>query len=165
MYLFKKASDLQHYLQSARKAGQQIGFAPTMGALHIGHVSLIKRANKDGLLSVCSIFVNPTQFNDPKDLERYPRTIEHDIELLEESGCNVLFMPDVSEVYPNGQKNMQAFNFGKLDKVLEGVFRPGHFDGMAQVVKRLLDIVQPNKLYMGQKDFQQLSIVVIHWNQ
>jgi pantoate--beta-alanine ligase len=159
MYLFKKVSDLQHFLNETRKSGRQIGFAPTMGALHKGHVSLVERAKRENLLCVASIFINPTQFNDPKDLERYPRTIEKDIELLVEAGCDALFLPDVSEIYPAGYKNTLSLDFGKLDKILEGEFRPGHFDGMAQVVSRLLDIVQPDKLYMGQKDFQQFTVV------
>jgi pantoate--beta-alanine ligase len=167
MRLFKKVNDLQKYLNSLRLKGLQIGFAPTMGALHNGHIALINQTKTECDVAVASIFVNPTQFNDPKDLAKYPRTPEKDIELLAENGCNILFMPDVEEIYPtqqdpsvsNSKKAKHAFNFGKLDKVLEGEFRPGHFDGMAQVVHRLLDIVQPDRLYMGQKDFQQLSIV------
>jgi pantoate--beta-alanine ligase len=159
MLIFKKVTDLQHYLTKVRQKGQTIGFAPTMGALHRGHASLVERANKGSNISVVSIFVNPTQFNDPKDLVKYPRTPERDIELLIDSGCDILFMPDIEEIYPNGTTPSVKFNFGKLDKVLEGVFRPGHFDGMAQVVHRLLDIIKPNKLYMGQKDFQQFAIV------
>jgi pantoate--beta-alanine ligase len=159
MLIFKKITDLQHYLNKARQKGLTIGFVPTMGALHRGHVSLVERAKKGCNLSVVSIFVNPTQFNDPKDLAKYPRTPEKDIEMLVECGCDVLFMPEAEEIYPLGTTPSVKFNFGKLDKVLEGVFRPGHFDGMAQVVHRLLDIVKPNKLYMGQKDFQQVAIV------
>ena len=166
MLLFKKVSDLQKYLNSLRNKGLQIGFSPTMGALHRGHASLIARSKAECGVSVASIFVNPTQFNDPKDLAKYPRTPERDIEILTESGCDILFMPDVSEIYPpkttpsvSDAKTPSPFNFGKLDKVLEGTFRPGHFAGMAQVVSRLLDIVKPSKLYMGQKDFQQLTIV------
>lgn len=159
MILFKRVSDLQKYLNSLRNKELQIGFAPTMGALHKGHSSLIARSKADNHVTVASIFVNPTQFNDKKDLEKYPRTPEKDMEMLEEAGCDVLFMPDVEDVYPNGTTPSVKFNFGKLDRVLEGTFRPGHFDGMAQVVYRLLDIVKPDRLYMGQKDFQQQTIV------
>jgi pantoate--beta-alanine ligase len=159
MLVFKRVSDLQKYLNSLKSKGLQIGFIPTMGALHRGHVSLIDRSRSACDVTVASIFVNPTQFNDPKDLEKYPRPITRDIEMLTEAGCHVLFLPSVEEVYPNGMASTLKFNFGKLDKVLEGTFRPGHFDGMAQVVHRLLDIVKPHKLFMGQKDFQQQAIV------
>jgi pantoate--beta-alanine ligase len=159
MLLFKRVADLQRYLNPLRDKGTTVGFAPTMGALHKGHVSLIDRSKAANDITVASIFVNPTQFNDPKDLAKYPRTAEKDMEMLIEAGCDILFMPPVEEIYPNGTTPTVKFNFGKLDKVLEGVFRPGHFDGMAQVVHRLLDIVKPNNLYMGQKDFQQASIV------
>jgi pantoate--beta-alanine ligase len=159
MLVFKRVSDLQKYLNSLKNKGLQIGFIPTMGALHRGHVSLIDRSRSACDVTVASIFVNPTQFNDPKDLEKYPRPITRDIEMLTEAGCHVLFLPSVEEVYPNGMVSTLKFNFGKLDKVLEGTFRPGHFDGMAQVVHRLLDIVKPHKLFMGQKDFQQQAIV------
>ena len=159
MLLFKRVIDLQKYLNSLKSKGLQIGFAPTMGALHRGHVSLVDRSRNECEVTVVSIFVNPTQFNNSTDLSKYPRTPEKDIEMLAESGCDVLFMPDASEIYPDGTTPSVKFNFGKLDRVLEGVFRPGHFEGMAQVVHRLLDIVKPDKLYMGQKDFQQAAIV------
>jgi pantoate--beta-alanine ligase len=159
MLLFKNVYDLQKYLTALKAKGNQVGFVPTMGALHRGHISLINRSKAENGVTVASIFVNPTQFNDLKDLEKYPRTPERDMEMLIESGCDILFMPSPDEVYPNGTAPFQKFNFGKLDRVLEGTFRPGHFDGMAQVVHRLLEIVKPNKLYMGQKDFQQISIV------
>jgi pantoate--beta-alanine ligase len=159
MLLFKNVYDLQKYLTALKAKGNQVGFVPTMGALHRGHISLINRSKAENGVTVASIFVNPTQFNDLKDLEKYPRTPERDMEMLIESGCDILFMPSPNEVYPNGTAPFQKFNFGKLDRVLEGTFRPGHFDGMAQVVHRLLEIVKPNKLYMGQKDFQQISIV------
>jgi pantoate--beta-alanine ligase len=159
MLLFKKVSDLQKYLNSLKTKGLHVGFVPTMGALHRGHISLINRSKAENEVTVASIFVNPTQFNDPKDLDKYPRTPERDMEMLIESGCDILFMPSPDEIYPNGTSPSLKFNFGKLDRVLEGTFRPGHFDGMAQVVHRLLDIVKPSRLYMGQKDFQQWSIV------
>lgn len=159
MLLFKHIADLQKHLNTLRAKGMTIGFAPTMGALHKGHVSLVDRSKTECDVTVVSIFVNPTQFNNAADLEKYPRTADDDIELLSAANVDVLFMPSVAEIYPNGMKQVQKFNFGKLDKVLEGQFRPGHFDGMSQVVNRLLDIIQPNKLYMGQKDFQQFTIV------
>ena len=159
MFIFKQISDLQKYLAAQRAKGLDIGFAPTMGALHRGHVSLVERSRAECGVTVVSIFVNPTQFNDPKDLDKYPRTPERDLELLAEAGCDVVFMPDVSEVYPHGNTPSVKYDFGKLERILEGEFRPGHFDGMAQVVSRLMDIVQPNRLFMGQKDFQQLAVV------
>jgi pantoate--beta-alanine ligase len=159
MLLFKRVADLQKYLNSLKTKDVQIGFAPTMGALHRGHISLVDRAKSECDITVVSIFVNPTQFNNAADLTKYPRTPEKDIEMLAESGCDILFMPDASEIYPNGMTPSVKFNFGKLDRVLEGTFRPGHFEGMAQVVHRLIDIVHPYRLYMGQKDFQQAAIV------
>ena len=159
MLLFKRIIDLQKYLNSLKSRGLQVGFIPTMGALHKGHESLTARSKAENEVTIASIFVNPTQFNDAKDLNKYPRTPERDVEMLTEAGCDVLFMPEASEIYPQGTTPSVKFNFGKLDKVLEGTFRPGHFDGMAQVVHRLLDIIKPNRLYMGQKDFQQFTIV------
>ena len=159
MLIFKKVADLQHWLDSERRADKTVGFAPTMGALHEGHLSLVLAAKQEGDLAVASIFVNPTQFNDSKDLEKYPRMPEKDIALLLAAGCDALFMPPVEEVYPAGMNLTVQLDFRQLDQVMEGVFRPGHFIGMATVVKRLLDIVQPQRLYMGQKDFQQLTIV------
>lgn len=159
MLIFKKVADLQHWLDAERRTGKTVGFAPTMGALHEGHLSLVLAAKQEGDLAVTSIFVNPTQFNDPKDLEKYPRMPEKDIALLLGAGCDALFMPPVEEVYPPGMELKVQLDFRQLDQVMEGVFRPGHFIGMATVVKRLLDIVQPQRLYMGQKDFQQLTIV------
>lgn len=138
---------------------QTIGFVPTMGALHAGHLGLITQAQKEGnTATVCSIFVNPLQFNDPKDLEKYPRPITADMEKLASIGCDVLFLPTVEEIYPKGLE-LPVFDFGNLDKTMEGAHRAGHFKGMSQVVYRLLDMVQPDALYMGQKDFQQFTIV------
>ena len=159
MLIFKKVADLQGWLNDERARGRSIGFAPTMGALHDGHLDLVRMAKRECDRAVVSIFVNPTQFNDPRDLEKYPRTPEKDTELLLPAGCDALFIPPVEEVYPPGKDFKIHLNFRQLDKVMEGVFRPGHFEGMASVVNRLLDIVQPHRLYMGQKDFQQLSIV------
>lgn len=156
MLIFKKVTDIRHWC--ARQT-MPLGFAPTMGALHDGHLELIRMAKREGCVAIASIFVNPTQFNDPRDLEKYPRTPEKDIKLLLSAQCDALFIPPVEEVYPPAEKLDISLDFGPLDKVMEGKFRPGHFKGMATVVHRLLDIVRPQRLYMGQKDFQQLSIV------
>ncbi len=158
MYIFYKAADLRSHLEM-RVSSSAIGFIPTMGALHEGHLALIRTAQADDCYTVCSIFVNPTQFNDPSDLEKYPRTPEKDAELLAKVGCDVIFMPEVEEIYPPGANQDFEMAFNGLDEVMEGVFRPGHFKGVAQVVKRLLDLVGPDRLYMGQKDFQQVAIV------
>jgi pantoate--beta-alanine ligase len=159
MLVFQKVTDLRRHLDAERNQGRNIGFAPTMGALHRGHIELVHMARRKGDLTVVSIFVNPTQFNDTSDLNKYPRTPEKDIALLLDASCDVLFMPSVEEVYPPGEDLKIRLDFHQLDEVMEGVFRPGHFEGMATVVNRLLKIVQPQHLYMGQKDFQQLSIV------
>jgi pantoate--beta-alanine ligase len=159
MLLIKEIGPLRHHLAAYRADGGEVGFVPTMGALHEGHLSLIERAKQQNALVVCSIFVNPTQFDNPLDLEKYPRTIERDISMLEAAHVDVLFWPSVSTMYPPDALPYKAFDFGLLDKVMEGAHRPGHFAGVAQVVQRLLDIVRPDRLYMGQKDFQQFSIV------
>ncbi len=152
-----KISALQHELDAIR--GQRpIGFVPTMGALHQGHLSLIRQSIDNECFTVCSIFVNPTQFNDKGDLDRYPRTPENDIALLESAGCELLFMPTAEEVYPQGQV-ITSFDLGYLETILEGAFRPGHFKGVSQVVNRLFEIVRPNKAFFGRKDYQQLLIV------
>ena len=136
-----------------------MGFIPTLGALHSGHISLVQKAIADGTLAVCSIFLNPTQFNDKNDLAKYPVSIENDIELLINAGCDVLFLPDVNEVYPGGDTHAKTCDFGYLDTILEGAKRPGHFKGVGQVVARLLEIVQPGMLYLGQKDYQQCMVI------
>jgi pantoate--beta-alanine ligase len=156
MVIFKTAADLQDYLKSGNRP---IGFIPTMGALHTGHISLIETAHADGYQTVCSIFVNPTQFNDREDFEKYPKSVEADIALLLKAGCDILFLPDEREVYPHGTVMAAAYNFGELENLLEGAHRPGHFRGVGQVVGRLLEIVQPKRLYLGQKDYQQCLVV------
>ena len=150
-------SALTSELNPYRERGCAIGFVPTMGALHQGHLSLIERSVRENECTVVSIFVNPTQFNNLSDLEKYPRTLEADIELLEKSGCDILFAPSAEEVYP--EPDMRQFDFGTLDKVMEGAFRPGHFNGVAQVVSKLFDMVQPHHAYFGEKDFQQLAVI------
>jgi pantoate--beta-alanine ligase len=159
LLLFKITSSLQQYLVSEKKEGRRVGFVPTMGALHAGHISLIQQAKQENEIVVCSIFVNPVQFNDPKDLEKYPRPIEKDIELLIAAGCDILFYPEVEEMYPGGTEHLIKFDLGNIENILEGKFRPKHFQGVGNVVKLLLDKVQPNALYMGQKDFQQVMVV------
>lgn len=159
MILFKKTADLHKWLDDQRKKGKRIGFAPTMGALHEGHLSLISNAQKENDLTVCSIFVNPTQFNDPKDFEKYPVTLDKDISLLTEAGCSVLFLPSVSEMYPEGLKANRHYDLGFVETVLEGKFRPGHFQGVCMIVHRLLEIVRTDNLYLGQKDYQQCMVI------
>ena len=159
MIVFKKAADISSYLQQSSQQGNSIGFVPTMGALHQGHISLINISKKQNTVTVCSIFVNPTQFNDAKDFEKYPNTIEKDIDALEKAGCDVLFLPSVSEMYPNGTQNAQNYNLGYLETVLEGKYRPGHFQGVCLVVHRLLTIITADQLYLGQKDYQQCMVI------
>jgi len=157
MIVFEKATELNQFLASEREKGKSVGFVPTMGALHNGHISLINKAKAGNDLAVSSVFVNPTQFNNADDLKKYPRTIDADKVLLEKFGCNVLFFPSVNEIYP--EKDNTLFDLGGLDTLMEGKFRPGHFNGVAMVVKRLLEIVQPDNAYFGEKDFQQLAII------
>ncbi|MBD8389727.1 pantoate--beta-alanine ligase [Dysgonomonas sp. BGC7] len=157
MILVKTAKEVQSVVASLHLEGKTIGFVPTMGALHEGHLSLVKQCIADNNACVVSIFVNPTQFNNKEDLEKYPRTLDRDCELLSKAGVDIVFAPGVEDVYP--EPDMRQFDFGQIDKVMEGVHRPGHFNGVAQVVSRLFDIVKPDKAYFGQKDFQQLAII------
>ena len=159
MILFKRAGDLAGWLEQQRVSGRSIGFVPTLGALHAGHISLIDISKKSTSLTVCSIFVNPTQFNDPKDFQKYPKTIEKDIILLENAGVDVLFLPEVDEMYPDGTKNLETYDLGSLETLWEGKYRPGHFQGVCQVMRRLLQLVKPDDLFMGQKDYQQCMVV------
>lgn len=157
MKIFTTKHEVEQYLQQLRAAGQTIGFVPTMGALHQGHISLIAQAQQQANVVVCSIFVNPTQFNDPKDLEKYPRPIEADIEKLEAAGCDVLFNPPVTEMYAGNEK--WHLNIGPLEHLLEGKFRPGHYQGVMQVVHKLFSIVKPDFAFFGQKDYQQIMVI------
>lgn len=159
MLIFHHIADIRNYLNQKNSAGMNIGFVPTMGALHNGHLSLIQQSRKQTQLTVSSIFINPTQFNDPGDFAKYPVTIERDIELLIKAGCDVLFLPSANEIYPNGTAHLPHYDLGYLETVLEGKYRPGHFQGVCQVVHRLLEIVQPNELFLGQKDFQQCMVL------
>lgn len=159
MILFKKANQLAEWLEAQRSNGLKTGFCPTMGALHAGHVSLIETCKKENDLTITSIFVNPAQFNDPKDFEKYPTTIERDIDMLEEADCDVLFQPSVNEIYPDGFTKKKRYDLGFLETVLEGKYRPGHYQGVCMVMERLLKIVLPHDLYLGQKDFQQCMVI------
>lgn len=157
MKIIHTVSGLEEALQQVRRQGESIGFVPTMGALHEGHATLVRQSVAENDFTVVSLFVNPTQFNNPEDLRLYPRTPERDHRLLERLGANLLFTPSVEEIYP--EPDRRVFDFGLLDKVMEGRFRPGHFNGVAQVVSKLFRFVQPDKAYFGEKDFQQLVIV------
>ena len=159
MIIFKKKIDISNYIVNYKKTSGKIGFIPTMGALHKGHISLIEASKKTDTLTICSIFVNPTQFNNTADFEKYPVTIEKDIDMLEKAGCNVLFLPSVEEIYPADSSTTLPYELGFIETVLDGKYRPGHFQGVCNVVQRLLDIVQPNTIYLGQKDYQQCIII------
>ena len=148
---------LKQYLEKERESKKTVGFVPTMGALHEGHISLVNRCLAENDICVVSIFVNPTQFNDKNDLLKYPRMLEMDCELLDMTGCSVVFAPEPDEMYP--EPDTRFFNFGTLEQVMEGIFRPCHFNGVAQIVSKLFDIVQPDNAYFGEKDFQQLAII------
>jgi pantoate--beta-alanine ligase len=158
MIIFKTASQISEFLSSKQEKGLTIGFVPTMGALHPGHLSLIDEARKENDFVACSIFINPTQFNNKQDFQLYPVTIEKDIELLISTGCDLLFLPSVEEIYPAAHAKKQ-YELGEMETMLEGAFRPGHFQGVCEVVDRLLGIVHPDKLYLGQKDFQQCMVI------
>ena len=157
MQVLKSKNELVSLIDSYKKEGKTIGFVPTMGALHNGHLSLVKECKKNSDVTVVSIFVNPTQFNDLEDLKRYPRTLDKDTELLKTVGCDLVFAPSVEEIYP--EPDTRKFDFGYIESVMEGAKRPGHFNGVGQVVSRLFDIVQPDKAFFGMKDFQQVAII------
>ena len=159
MILFKTATDLNKHLSILSGTGKPIGFVPTMGALHNGHISLITHSKRNENITICSIFVNPTQFNDPQDFAKYPVTLENDFLLLEKAGCDIVFLPTLEEIYPNGMDLPKHFNLGYLETILEGKYRPGHFQGVCQVVSRLLEIVKPSTLYLGRKDYQQCMVI------
>lgn len=158
MIILKKVSELTKFIEKQKKAKKTIGFVPTMGALHLGHISLITASKKENQLTACSIFVNPTQFNNAADFEKYPISIESDIDKLEASGCDLLFLPAVDEIYPPGLE-LPFYDLGYLETILEGAFRPGHYQGVCKVVDRLLTLVKPDILYLGQKDYQQCMVI------
>ncbi len=159
MIVFKQALYLMAELTNYRSKGFSIAFVPTMGALHQGHISLLEKADALNIIIVASIFVNPTQFNEAGDFDKYPKTIEKDVYKLEKAGCNILFLPSVLEMYPNGSMLNKVYDLGYLDNLLEGASRPDHFQGVCQVMERLLDIVKPDRLVLGQKDYQQCMVI------
>lgn len=159
MLIFNKKTDLQHFLESKKSSTTTIGFVPTMGALHLGHLSLLKKSIFQNDITVISIFVNPTQFNNPDDLKKYPRTLDADVEKIKSVSENILiYAPDITDIY-NDNATTTHFNFEGLENQMEGKFRPGHFDGVGTVVKKLFEIVKPTNAYFGEKDFQQMQII------
>ena len=160
MKVINKTSDLQAIIEQLKNDGKSIGLVPTMGALHKGHLSLVKNSISNNDITVVSIFVNPTQFNNPNDLASYPRTVDKDLELLQTIGCDIVFAPEADDIYSKSETDSRfEFDFEGLDKVMEGKFRPGHFNGVVQIVSKLFDLVRPNRAYFGEKDFQQLAII------
>ena len=157
MVIFNEIAPLQAFLRAKKKDGKSIGLVPTMGALHAGHLSIIEASRAENDLTVCSIYVNPTQFNNPEDLLHYPRTLDKDTNALEKVECDVLFYPENREMYQG--KSSLKFQFGELETVMEGKFRPGHFSGVALVVSKLFHIVEPDRAYFGQKDWQQFAVI------
>lgn len=157
MEIIRTISKLRDCLDQHRRQGHSVGFVPTMGALHEGHASLVVRSVAENDVTVVSIFLNPTQFNDPKDLERYPRTLEADCQLLEKCGADIAFAPSVAEVYP--EPDTRQFSYPPTDSVMEGAMRPGHFNGVCQVVSKLLSYVEPDRAYFGEKDYQQIAVI------
>lgn len=157
MQIFKEIGPLRAFLVEKRSQAKTVGFVATMGALHEGHLELIRNSQNDNSITICSIFVNPSQFNNPLDLQKYPRTLDADIALLQKVGCNAIFCPEVPTMYDN--QSTVRFDFGHLDKVMEGEFRPGHFSGVALAVSKLFHIVEPDIAYFGQKDWQQFAII------
>ncbi len=159
MNLYQTIKPLQSHLKGKRRQNMRIGFVPTMGALHAGHLSLVEAAKQKCDIVACSIFVNPTQFNNIIDLEHYPRNIENDIRLLVQAGCDILFHPGITEIYSSGIQKDSAADYGTYINVLEGAHRPGHFDGVITIVKRLFEIVGPDEVFFGQKDYQQCLVI------
>ncbi|MDD2285670.1 MAG: pantoate--beta-alanine ligase [Paludibacter sp.] len=160
MLIVNTIDKLEKILFEVHASEKSVGFVPTMGALHAGHISLVKQAVTDNDYTVVSVFVNPTQFNNLADLQKYPRNLEKDVALLQASGCDLVFAPSKEEIYSNEELNKHfEFDFGGLDQVMEGTFRPGHFNGVVQVVSKLFKLVKPGKAYFGEKDFQQLAII------
>ena len=160
MKIIRLKKELQTEIESFKSAGKSIGFVPTMGALHDGHKALVLQSVAENDICIVSIFVNPTQFNNINDLEKYPRNLDRDADMLEQAGCKLIFAPEPSEIYDNEELNNQfSFDFGGLDTVMEGQFRPGHFNGVVQIVSKLFRLIQPDKAYFGEKDFQQLAII------
>jgi pantoate--beta-alanine ligase len=163
MLVFKTIDETKNHINKVTQTKSSLGFVPTMGALHKGHISLIEASKKQNEITACSIFVNPIQFNNKSDFEKYPLTLERDIELLEAAGCDILFAPTAKEMYPEPAN--EKYDFGQLETAMEGAMRPGHFNGVAIVVKKLFEIISPNRAYFGEKDYQQLLIIKALINQ
>lgn len=159
MIIFKHGGKLADFLIKKKGKNDSIGFVPTMGALHEGHLSLIRECKKASKITVASIFVNPTQFNNKEDLKKYPKPLSKDILLLEETGCDILFVPDEMDIYPNEESKKKSYRLGNLESIMEGDFRPGHFQGVCLVVEKLLNIINPDFLFLGQKDYQQCLVI------
>lgn len=159
MKIFTKINEIRHFSRQTKISGNSVGFVPTMGALHQGHLSLIDASKVRDEVSVCSIFANPTQFNNPEDLEKYPRNITADLEMLDAKNCDAVFIPSVEDIYENIP--MLKFSFGYLEEIMEGKFRPGHFSGVGLIVSKLFNIVEPDRAYFGEKDLQQLTLIKI----
>lgn len=159
MLIFSKSEDLTPYIKQLKNEKHRVGFIPTMGALHSGHLSLIKEAQDTGHTTICSIFVNPAQFTNAVDIETYPRSIEEDIRLLTEVDCNILFLPSEEEIYPDGIDKSIKYDLGEVERILEGKYRPGHFQGVALIIEKLLRIVDPDTIFLGQKDYQQCIVI------
>lgn len=157
MKIFNNREAIHKYLDELKSTGKSIGLVPTMGALHLGHLSLIEAARKQSDIVVCSIFVNPTQFNDKRDLDNYPRPLEDDLQMLKEAKCDVLFLPEVDEMYDSSE--LWSIELDNLDKILEGKIRPGHYQGVTQIVKKLFDTLSPDYAFFGQKDYQQVMVI------
>ena len=165
MLIINKISELSVYLEKYRSQKKKIGFVPTMGALHKGHISLVNRAKKENDIVVVSIFVNPTQFNNPEDLKNYPRTPKEDEKMLRENNVDIIFSPIVEEIYNPDTIKKNVLELGQIADVMEGIHRPGHFDGVVQIVSKLFEIVKPQKAYFGEKDFQQLAVIRLMVNK
>ena len=158
MIVLKQIEKINDFVGNLKKEGKTVGFVPTMGALHNGHISLIKKSKSENLVTICSIYINPTQFNNKTDLQKYPVTIETDIDQLEKAECDILFLPSTQEMYKDGQVN-EHYNLGLLETILEGKFRPGHFQGVCVIVDKLLKAIEPSALYLGKKDYQQCMVI------
>ena len=158
MIVLKQIEKINDFVGNLKKEGKTVGFVPTMGALHNGHISLIKKSKSENLVTICSIYINPTQFNNKTDLQKYPVTIETDIEKLKKAKCDILFLPSTQEMYKDGEVN-EYYNLGDLENILEGKFRPGHFQGVCVIVDKLLKAIEPTTLYVGKKDYQQCMVI------
>ena len=158
MIILKQVEKINDFVGYLKQEGKTVGFVPTMGALHNGHISLIKKSKSENLVTICSIYVNPTQFNNKTDLQKYPVTIESDIDQLEKAECDILFLPSTQEMYKDGEVN-EYYNLGYLENILEGKFRPGHFQGVCVIVDKLLKAIEPTALYLGKKDYQQCMVI------